>query len=144
MFKIFQLMIFLFVSCSMKVIKPGQVKAPVSKVQKVPSKKENNFEEILRVKAQFVDFYLGDASHYTFKKESGELIVFDACKVKNIEFAQGLAEEESNEENQGWGSNKNLKGKWFLITYIKKRPQPYIDGSIFRPKVITKAVLLTD
>jgi len=132
MFKALILSIFLFTSCSQKIIKSKQAKNLVTE--------KDSATKVLRIRAQFVDFYLGDTSHYTFRNEARELIVFDSCKACTFEFEQSLPEEEANDENQGWGSNKKLQGKWFILTYTQKK-QPFIDGSIATVKVITKAVL---
>ncbi|HIN38674.1 MAG TPA: hypothetical protein EYM84_00205 [Flavobacteriales bacterium] len=93
------------------------------------------------IRAKFLDFSLGDAEHYSFEKESGEAVTFDGCLIDNFDFAQGLEDSEANEDNQGWGSNSELQGKWFVLTYIHREQPLYIDSPIDTAIIITKAVL---
>jgi len=94
----------------------------------------------LTVKAKFIKFELGDASHFMFEDAKGKSWDFGSCRLKTIDFSRELDEKEANEENQGWGSNKSLQGKWFLITYSEKEQELYPDGEIGTVKMIEKAV----
>lgn len=94
--------------------------------------------------AKFVKFSLGDASHYIFKDESGDTWDFGGCDSKNFIFENELDESESNSDNQGWGSNKELQGKWFVISYYQKEEPLYIDGPIGMVNVIKEVKLKQD
>jgi hypothetical protein len=62
---------------------------------------------------------------------------FDGCLDKKTAFSRELPEKEANSDNQGWGPNKNLIGKWFKLTYqIKKQPR-YEGGAPESVKIIT-------
>ncbi|OWY20257.1 hypothetical protein C7N43_21885 [Sphingobacteriales bacterium UPWRP_1] len=91
------------------------------------------------VKAQFVNFTLGDAEHYVFKDEKGEELDFGGCDDKNVKFGVELPEKEANETNQGWGANKSLQNKWFNISYIVRKQPLYTEGPEGDVKVIVKA-----
>ena len=71
----------------------------------------------LNITAMFIDFSLGDAAHYTFKDKAGKVWDFADCKDKQYAFGVELPASKANEANQGWASNKNLQGKWFMLTY---------------------------
>ena len=97
---------------------------------------------IFTIKAKFIDFSLGDASHYGFEDESGKYWDFGDCLSETCDFAQELEESEMDESNQGWGSNKALQGKWFVLT-CKKVEQPiYLEGPMGMVDVIQEAVLV--
>ena len=98
-------------------------------------------EEEFSVRGKFIDYYLGDASHFSFETELGEAIEFDGCVIDNLSFSRGLSEEETNYDNQGWGSNPELQGKWFKLTYVVRREQMYIDGPMGAVNIIIKAEL---
>ncbi|MCH2022604.1 MAG: hypothetical protein MK207_09020 [Saprospiraceae bacterium] len=100
--------------------------------------------ETFTIKLKFVDYELGDASHYTFEDESGEYWDFGECESSDFEFAIGLSEEDSSTDNQGWTSNKDLQGKWFVITYIIREQEEYIDGPVGKVQIITDVVMLED
>jgi hypothetical protein len=93
------------------------------------------------VRAKFVKFWLGDAEHYSFEEESGEIITFDGCEIDNFDFTVELDESESDTQNQGWGSNPKLQGKWFKLTYVNEEQPMYIDGPMGMTNIINKAVL---
>jgi hypothetical protein len=95
----------------------------------------------LNITAMFVDFSLGDASHYTFKDKAGKVWDFADCKDKKFSFGVELTASKANEENQGWISNKNLQGKWFELTYVYITQPQYQDGPMAKMPVITKAIL---
>lgn len=97
----------------------------------------------MHIRARFVDFTQGDASHYTFKDEAGKTWDFGGCECKDsseCKFAVELPKNKSNETNQGWGANKDLVGKWFHINYVNKDMPQYQDGPVGKVMVITKAV----
>ena len=95
-----------------------------------------------QVKAKFLEFSLGDASHFSFTTDKGKYMDFGGCEAKNFKFSRLLPKAEMNTDNQGWGSNKELQGKWFLLTYKIVEREMYIDGPIGKVKVITKAALV--
>ena len=94
------------------------------------------------IKAKFVEFTLGDASHYSFEDEKGEVWDFAGSDDKTYEFGLELPEQEANEENQGWGSDKKLQGKWFELTYIYRNQPLYQDGPVSTVPVILTAKLV--
>ncbi|MFM9950973.1 MAG: hypothetical protein ACKV1O_23765 [Saprospiraceae bacterium] len=91
------------------------------------------------VKAQFVEFTLGDASHYIFKDEKGQELDFGGCEDTNVQFGVELPENEANETNQGWGANKSLQNKWFNLSYIVRKQPLYPDGPEGDVNIIVKA-----
>lgn len=90
------------------------------------------------VKLKFTGFSLGDAEHYFFETESGAEMDFDGNEAQGYEFAVELPDDQINMDNQGWGPNPELQGKWFRITYEVKRQPLYPDGPMGDAKVITK------
>ena len=96
------------------------------------------------VRAKFVRFRLGDASHYGFEDASGKFWDFSGCNSQTFDFAQELDESEANESNQGWGSNKDLQGKWFLLTVVKEEQPAYIDGPMVIATIIQEAELIVE
>ena len=88
------------------------------------------------VKAKFVDFTLGDASHYMFKDENGKDWDFAENHDSTYKFSVELPKAKSNESNQGWGSDKALQGKWFRITYANKTLQQSEGGPMVKALVI--------
>jgi len=99
-------------------------------------------ESLLTIEAQFIDFQLGDASHYTFKDVSGNYWDFSRCNSKNFEFSRLLDEAEMNTDNQGWGSTKELQGKWFKIGYTFEERPLYQDGPMGTVRTIQEAELI--
>jgi hypothetical protein len=99
-------------------------------------------ETLLTIKAQFIDFNLGDTSHYTFKDLSGNHWDFSRCNSKNFEFSRLLDEAEMNTHNQGWGSTKELQGKWFKISYSLEERPLYQDGPMGTVQIIQEAELM--
>jgi hypothetical protein len=136
--------LFLF-SCSQEAKKKEPVAPPVlveessSSDEVIPNDSIHEEEPTLR--AKFVEFQFGDAEHYSFEKESGEKVVFDGCNIDNFDFSTELDESEMNETNQGFGSNSELQGKWFILTYITREQPMYIDGPMGTARIINKAVL---
>jgi hypothetical protein len=88
------------------------------------------------ITAQFVDFSLGDASHYVFKDQTGKDWDFGDNRAKGIELSRELPEKEANETNQGWGPNKKMVGKWFNVTYQVRTMPLYQDGPMGQVQVI--------
>lgn len=97
--------------------------------------------ETFQLTAKFVGFSLGDASHYEFEDENGKYWDFSGCDATNFTFEEALSESESNSDNQGWGSNKDLQGKWFDLTYYKREQPLYIDGPMATVEIISKVTL---
>ena len=95
-----------------------------------------------QVKAKFLEFSLGDASHFSFTTDKGKPMDFGGCEAKNIKFSRLLPKAEMNTDNQGWGSNKELQGKWFLLTYKIVEREMYIDGPMGKVEIITKVEIL--
>lgn len=91
------------------------------------------------LKAKFVDFTLGDASHFTFKDEAGKTWDFAGNDDSTAKFAVELPKNKANNTNQGWGSAKELQGKWFNITYVNRNQPAYQDGPIVNVPVILSA-----
>lgn len=93
----------------------------------------------ITVTAKFSDFVLGDAEHYIFTDEDGRELDFAGCEAPGINFSAELPEEEINETNQGWGTNKSLQNKWFTIHYITRKQPLYQDGPEGDVNIIVKA-----
>tara|TARA_B110000967_G_C18434402_1_gene340073 strand:+ start:106 stop:570 length:465 start_codon:yes stop_codon:yes gene_type:complete len=90
------------------------------------------------ITAKFVRFSLGDASHFVFEDEAGLKWDFGGCESEKFTFERELEESEFTEFDQGWGSNKDLQGKWFVLGYEEIEEPLYIDGPIGKVKIITK------
>ena len=86
--------------------------------------------EIVTIRAKFVEFELGDASHFIFEDETGKIWDFGGNDNTEYQFAQEVPEEEADESNQGWGSDPKLQEKWFDIGYYETEREQYIDGPI--------------
>lgn len=99
---------------------------------------EGASEEVQQVTAKFVEFNLGDASHFIFEDESGTSWDFAGNDDPNFAFAQELPEDQANETNQGWTSDKALQGKWFIISYVYREQPQYQDGPMVSVPVIVK------
>jgi hypothetical protein len=97
---------------------------------------DSNTERPLTLTAQFVDFTLGDASHFIFKDKAGKSWDFGDNKDSLFKFAAELPKNKANEMNQGWGPDKRLQGKWFDITYIYKDQPEYTDGPMAKVPII--------
>ena len=89
-----------------------------------------------RVSAMFVEYSLGDASHYMFKDKDGKTWDFGKDEDTAYKFAVELPKAKSNETNQGWGSNKALQGNWFDITYVYNNEPQYEGGPMGKVAVI--------
>jgi hypothetical protein len=90
-------------------------------------------------KLKFVDFAFGDAEHYMFEDEKGKSYEFGKNEDKSIDFIAELSEKETTSENQGFGPDKKLLGKWFYIKFETKRMPQYQDGPEADVMVITSA-----
>ncbi len=101
-------------------------------------------DSIIIVKAKFMGFELGDASHFTFEDAEGNVLDFAGCEEKDFEFAMELNADKQNEQNQGWTSNPDLKGKWFNLKYIYRNQPQYPDGPMGRVPVIVKAEMVEE
>ncbi len=145
---IFTLSLLLLFSCAQKANKQNQGNDPDLGEEAINLDDETENEAIdeddSAIRAKFIEFSLGDAEHYTFEKENGERIVFDGSEANNYNFGIELPEAEANSENQGWGSNKELQGKWFKLTFFTRQQPQYIDGPMGTARIINKAVLEDD
>jgi len=90
----------------------------------------------MQVDAMFVDFSLGDASHFMFKDSTGKTWDFGKDEDTTAKFAIELPKAKVNETNQGWGSNKALQGKWFHIFYVYSDEPQYEGGPMAKVAVI--------
>ena len=98
-------------------------------------------KKALQVTAMFVDFTLGDASHYSFKDEADKEWDFARNEDTTFRFAIELPKGKANTSNQGWGSDKALQGKWFNITYVYRNEPLYEGGPVDKVAVITEVKL---
>ncbi len=96
-------------------------------------------DEVLTLKAKFVDFTLGDAEHYSFEDENGKTWDFGGCEDTSVQFAEELPAEQANESNQGWAANKQLQNQWFELKYVIRQQPLYIDGPVGEVAVILEA-----
>lgn len=105
--------------------------------EQAPPRSVDFEEEILN--AKFIEFELGDASHYIFEDEYGKAWDFAGCEGPNCDFAMELPAEEADETNQGWSSNSKLQGKWFNLSYYATERELYIDGPVGTVYIISSA-----
>ena len=91
------------------------------------------------ITAKFVEFTLGDASHFVFEDKSGKQWDFAANKDTHYTFEQELPEGQADESNQGWTSNQALQGKWFDLKYAFVSQPEYQDGPMASVPVILEA-----
>ena len=99
---------------------------------------EEKKAETYQVKAKFLDFDFGDAAHYIFEDETGNKIDFCRIEAEGFQFEIALSEEAIDSENQGFGINQDLQGKWFLLEYYKNVEPLYVDGPDGEVLVISK------
>jgi|GEM_PF-3867261 len=123
-------------SCITKAPDEPQVAAE----QKIISPVKSN--KLMEIKVRFVGFELDEAPHFTFQDGLDKLWEFSGDEEKYFNFGQKLPKEEVNAENQGWTSNPNLVGKWFLIRYVRHRKPEAKRGEPAESLVITRATLL--
>lgn len=138
------LLVFVVASCNNTPAKEKETKDTTVVTSIDSSKKpvaDSSTKKELTITAMFVDFSLGDASHYTFKDKAGKIWDFADCKDKQFSFGIELPASKANTENQGWASNKTLQGKWFELTYEYVTQPEYQDGLMVKVPVITKASL---
>ncbi|MFT6961363.1 MAG: hypothetical protein ACJAWV_001077 [Flammeovirgaceae bacterium] len=140
------LSIFLFASCGSKSTTEDRkiiVDEIVDETTEIVSEKDEEVanSEKMTVKAKFVEFQFGDSEHYMFEDESGKEWHFKGNESEEFMFAMELPESEANEDNQGFGSNKDLQSKWFNITYAKREQPAYIDGPMEIAAIIMEAKL---
>ena len=109
---------------------------PAEKPVEAPAKKGKI------IKAKFIAFELGDASHFMFEDEQGNPLDFGQNEDKTYDFSRELPEAEASMDNQGWGSQKELQGKWFEIRYEVQQLPMYQDGPVGDVEVILEAKLL--
>lgn len=107
----------------------------VNKNVATPSTKEN----AMSITAKFVEFSLGDISHYIFEDKAGKSWDFTDCKDTSYTFAVELPKNKTNETNQGWASEKKLQGKWFDIKYVYKDGRELTNGNMDSIAVILEA-----
>jgi len=139
------LSILFLVSCGSGDQAPEKKPSPLPEVVEDPidvNPEEAPDSETFSLKAKFIEFHLGDAEHYKFEDESGKFWDFAGAECEGFDFTHELDEEEADESNQGWGSNKALQGKWFELTYIKREQPQYMDGPMIMAEIISEAVLL--
>ncbi len=137
-----------FFSCNNSTTKPGQTNDTLvtpadssKKIAVIKNAGDSSKENAMSVTAMFIDFTLGDASHFTFKDQSGKTWDFADNEDSTYKFAQELPKNKSNATNQGWGSDKTLQGKWFNIKYIYRNQPEYPDGPMAKVPVIIEAKL---
>ena len=99
---------------------------------------EEKKAETYQIKAKFLDFDFGDAAHYIFEDETGNKIDFCRIEAEGFQFEIVLPEEAIDSENQGFGINQDLQGKWFLLEYYKNVEPLYVDGPDGEVLVISK------
>ena len=140
------IMPFLFLSCNNSpskhddtknktAIPADPIKVHVENRTASDSSKENTMD----LTAMFVEFTLGDASHFVFKDKSGKDWDFAENKDTHFGFAVEVPKNKVNEKNQGWASNKALQGKWFDIKYMYITQTEYPDGPMAKVPVIIEA-----
>jgi hypothetical protein len=153
---ILTLSLFSLISCGQKTDTQAPVEAQVAaeivipgleviEAEPIPPVKEIETKAIesnqLSLRGKYLEFWLGDAEHYSFETEAGEKIEFGGCEIDNFEFYRELSESEANSDNQGWGANSKLVGKWFKLTYYEREQPLYQDGPMGMVQIINKAVL---
>lgn len=101
-------------------------------------------DTVFTLKAKFVSFELGDASHFSFEDKTGNIFDFGGNESKEYQFESAVSSDKQNEENQGWTTNPELKGKWFNLKYIYRNQPQYQDGPTGRVPVIIEATLVSE
>ena len=125
-------------SCNSSSTKEEETKKQADSAKTVTDNKmpADSSKNSMQVNAMFVDYTLGDASHFTFKDESGKVWDFGGNDDTTYKFAVELPKGKANSTNQGWGSDKALQGKWFVITYVYKDEPQYEGGPMAKVAVI--------
>ena len=126
-------------SCKDSVKKQEEIKTTADSSKTITETKPaaDSSKNSMQVTAQFVDFSLGDASHFIFKDKAGKSWDFGGNEDSTYKFGVELPKNKTNDSNQGWGSNTALQGKWFNITYTYKDQPEYQDGPMAKVAVIT-------
>ncbi|MGH1336386.1 MAG: hypothetical protein ACRBFS_09685 [Aureispira sp.] len=99
-------------------------------------------KESFKVKAKFIDFEMGDITHYLFEDEQGEIWDFTTCSDEEFIFEQTLSKEQYTSFNKGWTSNSILQGRWFLLDCGTRLQPLYPDGPEDIAQIINDATLL--
>jgi hypothetical protein len=126
----------LLTSCITKAPEQPQVMAQPKAGTPVTGKK------LMEIKVRFIGFELDEVPHYTFQDGLDKIWEFAGDEEQYFDFRQQLPKEERNAENQGWTSNPNLAGKWFLIRYVKRSQPEAPRGQPSEVLIITRATLL--
>ncbi len=116
--------------------KNDNTKKETSEVKKQSS--NTSTKDAFEIKARFNNFTLGDVEHYEFTDAEGHEWDFRSIEDKTYEFAVELPKNKSNDENQGWGSNKSLQGKWFNIKYVNREMPEHEDGPMVKLPVVVE------
>ena len=137
-----------FLACNNATTKPDEANNKLvtppdtSKTSKENKKAgDSTKENAMHITAMFIEYTLGDASHYSFKDKSGKNWDFADNEDAHYKFAEELPKNKANSTNQGWGSKKQLQGKWFDIKYIYRIQPQYPDGPMAKVPVIIEATL---
>ena len=123
-------------SCNDSAIKQGDDKTVVATDSSKPVEANKNVatpstkENVMNITAKFVEFSLGDISHYIFEDKAGKSWDFTDCNDSSYKFAVELPKNKANETNQGWASEKKLQGKWFDIKYVNKDGRELTNGNM--------------
>jgi hypothetical protein len=127
----------LLTSCITKAPEQVQVQPRIKAGLPVTGKK------LMEIKVRFIGFELDEVPHYTFQDGLDKIWEFAEDEEQYFDFRQQLPKEASNAENQGWRSNPNLVGKWFLIRYVKRSQPQAPRGQPAEVLIITRATLLS-
>lgn len=93
------------------------------------------------IKAKFVRFELKVQPHFIFMDSYGKKWDFSVNNSTYV-FERELPSYESNQINQGWGSNEKLSNKLFLIQYESRTQPLFLDGPVGKVLIIKKARLI--
>ena len=77
-------------------------------------------DDLWRLRARFVEFYMGDKPHYVFEDPDGQQWDFVACEAEDCDFAMEVPEAYATDANQGWTSNPALIGQWYDVIYFEE------------------------
>lgn len=127
-----------FYSCMSDPSGPGNYEVDADTVEKTEDEVVKT-DTVLSINAKFVQFEMGDASHYKFMDANGKLWDFGGCEEKDYAFAIEVEADKQNETNQGWNTNPDLKGKWFKLKYTYRKQPLYQDGPVENVPIILEA-----
>ena len=85
------------------------------------SSSEGNEEEQkgpVTIRAQFINYERNGIESFRFRDDAGMPWAFDGYTGKEVQFSILLPEPFRTEANAGWGSNRELEGEWFELTFI--------------------------